>query len=83
MFIFEHWNGQTDTQTDRQTDTQTHRQTDTQTDRQTDRQTDVQTPPGFRPGTITIHLVNEMTKCKNKKQLTIACAVLLFLLFSF
>ena len=35
------------------TDTQTHRQTHTHT----------QTPPGFRPDTITIHWVNEMTKC--------------------
>jgi len=35
----------------RYTDTQTHKHT--------------QTPPGFPPNTSTIHLVNEMTKCKN------------------
>ena len=35
------------------------------TDRQTDRQTHTQTLPVFFPETITIHLVNEMTKCKN------------------
>ena len=36
-----------------------------QTDTQTERQTHTQTPPVFSPETITIHLVNEMTKCKN------------------
>ena len=36
------------------THTQTHRHT----------HTDAQTPPDFPPDTITIHLVNEMTKCK-------------------
>ena len=45
--------------TDRSTDTQTDRQTDTHTDRQTHRHLP------FFPDTITIHLVNEMTKCKN------------------
>ena len=40
--------------------------THTQTDRRTHTQTDTQTPPVFSPETITIHLVNEMTKCKNK-----------------
>ena len=45
----------------------THRQTHTHTDRQTDTHTDAQTPPDFSPDTITIHLVNEMTKCKNQR----------------
>ena len=35
---------------DRHTDTYTHTHTDI---------------PGFRPDTITMHLVNAMTKCKN------------------
>ena len=42
-------------------------QTDRQTDTHTDTQTDTQTPPGFPSDTITIHLVNEMTKCKNRE----------------
>ena len=42
---------------------------------QTDRQTDTQTTPLFFPETITIHLVNEMTKYKNRRCTSISVSL--------